>query len=182
MARSIIRRGDYGTYMIIDIGKMVTEICVKARGVVQFSASLDVGGDTLTRSIERAMNVSTEEAEALKIEHGLLAGTRSKNVHEALLPAVTDLRSKLMRHYGYWQTHHGEKFGGSIEHIYLSGGGANMKGLPEFLAYAVDVGVSVANPWVNVAPADVYIPPITATESLGYAAAIGLALRSLHRI
>lgn len=182
MARAIIRRGDHGTYMIIDIGKMVTEICVKARGVVQFSASLDVGGETLTKAIERALGVSTEEAEALKIEHGLLSGARSRQVHEAILPAVADLRSKLMRHYGYWQTHHGEKFGGSIEHIYLSGGGANMKGLPEFFAHATDVGVSVANPWVNVAPPDEYIPPITASESLGFSAAIGLALRSLHRI
>jgi type IV pilus assembly protein PilM len=182
MARSIIRRGDTGTYMIIDIGKMVSEICVKARGVVQFSASLDVGGETLTQAIMRSLKITAEEAEALKFEHGLLGGSRAKEVHEALVPAVMDLRSRLLRHYGYWQTHHGEKFGDSIEHIYLSGGGANMKGLPEFIAQSVDVGVSVANPWVNVAPADEYIPPLLASESLGYTAAIGLALRSLHRI
>jgi type IV pilus assembly protein PilM len=182
MARSIIRRGDHGTFMIIDIGKMVTEICVKARGVVQFSASLDVGGQTLTRAIERALKVSEEEAEALKVEHGVLSGTRSREIHAAILPAIADLRSKLMRHYVYWQTHHGEKFGGSIEHVYLSGGGANMKGLTEFFSQGIDVGVSVANPWVNVAPPDVYIPPIGAPESLGYAASIGLALRSLHHI
>ena len=40
---------------------------------------------------------------------------------------ISDFRTRLMRHYMYWQTHHGEKVGGNIESIYLTGGGANLK-------------------------------------------------------
>jgi Tfp pilus assembly PilM family ATPase len=77
----------------------------------------------------------------------------------------------------YWQTHHGEKVGGNIESIYLTGGGANLKGIAEYIAMGVDVQVKTANPWVNVCSFEQYIPPLTMRQSHGYSAAIGLALR-----
>jgi type IV pilus assembly protein PilM len=178
MARALIPHNENGTYMVADIGKMVTELFVVARGVVQFSASLDVGGHFLSQSIERALKVSHEEAEVLKVKYGIILNNESKQIHEAMAPAVQDLRVRFMRHYSYWQTHHGDKVGGNIEHVYLTGGGANLKGLPEFLASQLDVEVSIGNPWVNIAPFSTYVPPISLRESQGYSAAIGLALRN----
>ena len=182
MARSIIPQGENGTVMVADVGKMVTEIFVVAHGVVQFSASLDVGGHFLTQSISRGMKVTYEEAEDLKIKHGILQNEQSKQVYESMEPVVQDLRMRFMRHYSYWQTHHGEKVGGNIERVYLTGGGANLKGLPEYIASQLDVPVEIANPWVNVASFDHYVPPLTQQESLGYAAAIGLALRNKDQV
>ena len=178
MARAIIPRGDKGTFLVVDIGKMVTDIFVAAHGVVQFSASLDIGGHYLTQAIEKSLKVTYDEAEALKVKHGLIGGAKEEGFHNAIMPVMSDLRSRLLRHYGYWQTHHGEKVGGNIESVYLTGGGANLKGITEYLALVLDVQVKVANPWVNVAAFDEYIPPITLHESHGYTAAIGLALRN----
>lgn len=178
MARAIIPRGDNGTFLVIDIGKMITDIFVSANGVVQFSASLDIGGHYMTQAIEKALDVSYEEAEGLKIKYGLTGGEESATVHAALLPVMVDLRTRLMRHYSYWQTHHSEKIGGNIERIFITGGGANLKGIMEYLSLGLDVKVVVANPWVNIASFEDYIPPITLSESHGYTAAIGLALRN----
>lgn len=178
MARAIIPRGDNGTFLVVDIGKMVTDMFVAANGVVQFSASLDIGGNNLTTAIERTLKVTHEEAEALKIKHGLIGGAREQEIHAAMLPVVADLRTRLLRHYSYWQTHHGDKIGGNIESVYLTGGGANLKGVGEYLAMGLDVKVRVANPWVNVAKFEDYIPPLPMHESHGYTAAIGLALRN----
>lgn len=178
MARAIIPRGDNGTFLVIDIGKMVTDIFVTANGVVQFSASLDIGGHYLTQAVEKKMKVSYEEAELLKMQYGLLSGEKAGGVSSAMIPVVTDLRNRLIRHYSYWQTHHGDKVGGNIERIYITGGGANLKGVTEYLGMGLDVGVFVANPWVNVCSFESYIPPLTLHESHGYAAAIGLALRN----
>jgi type IV pilus assembly protein PilM len=179
MARSVIPKGDNGTFMVVDIGKIVTDIFVAANGVVQFSATLDVGGHALTQSIEKALKVSYEEAEKMKVEHGLVGGERTAEVHSAMLSAISDLRIRLMRHYSYWQTHHGEKVGGNIECVYLTGGGANLKGIAEYLSLGLDVQVKIANPWINVTMFDEYIPPLTLRESHGYTAAIGLALRDV---
>ncbi len=177
-ARAIIPAGDNGTFLVADIGKMVTDVFVVASGVVQFSAILDIGGHHITPAIEKAMEVTHDEAEALKVKYGLVGGAKEVALHNAMLPALLDLRTRLIRHYEYWQTHHGEKVGGNIECIYLTGGGANLRGIEEYLSMETDVKVVVANPWVNVRSFEEYIPPLTLHQSHGYAAAIGLALRS----
>lgn len=178
MARALIPAGDNSTFLVIDIGKMITDIFVSANGVVQFSASLDIGGHYLTQAIEKSLGVSYEEAEKLKVQYGLIGTEGATAVHAALLPVMTDLRTRLMRHYSYWQTHHGEKIGGNIERIFVTGGGANLRGVTEYLSLGLDVRVVIANPWVNVSSFENYVPPITLRESHGYAAAIGLALRN----
>ena len=177
MARAIIPKGDNGTFLVVDIGKIMTDIFVVANGVVQFSASLDVGGHNFTQAIEKGKGVSYEEAEAMKVKTGLVGGGEELDLRPALSSVVSDFRSRLMRHYMYWQTHHGEKIGGNIEAVYITGGGANLKGIREYLAMSVDVQVKVANPWVNVRSFEEYIPPLTMQQSHGYTAAIGLALR-----
>ena len=182
MARSIIPKGDNGTFLVVDIGKMITDVFVAANGVVQFSASLDIGGHNMTQAIEKALKVTYEEAEGLKVAHGLIGGTKEEQVRTALLAVINDLRSRILRHYSYWQTHHGDKVGGNIETVYLTGGGANLKGVAEFIAMALDVQVKIANPWVNVCSFEKYIPPLTMNESHGYTAAIGLALRNISLV
>lgn len=177
MARAIIPKGDNGTFLVVDIGKMVTDLFVSANGVVQFSASLDIGGHNFTQAIEKGLKLSYDEAEAMKMKNGLVGGGEGGDLRDVLSPVVSDFRTRLMRHYMYWQTHHGEKIGGNIEAIYLTGGGANMKGMAEYLAMGVDVQVKTANPWVNVCSFEKYIPPLTMHQSHGYSAAIGLSLR-----
>ncbi len=179
MARAIIPRGDNGTFLVVDIGKMVTDMFVAANGVVQFSASLDIGGHNMTQSIERALKITYDEAEALKIKHGLIGGVKEESLHNAMIAVVSDLRTRLLRHYSYWQTHHADKVGGNIEAVYLTGGGANLKGIAEFLGMNLDVKVKIANPWVNVRSFEEYVPPLSFAESHGYTAAIGLALRNI---
>lgn len=179
MARAIIPKGDNGTFLVVDIGKMITDIFVTANEVVQFSVSLDIGGHNLTQAVERALKIGTDEAESLKVKHGLVGGVKEVELYNAMFPVVNDIRMRLLRHYSYWQTHHGEKIGGNIECVYLTGGGANLKGMCEYLAMGLDVKVKVANPWVNVSSFEKYIPPLSMHESHGYTAAIGLALRNI---
>lgn len=181
MARAIIPRGDNGTFLVADIGKMETDVFVVANGVVQFSALLNIGGHQITQMIEKTLHVEYAEAEALKVKYGLVGGEKEAALHDVLLPAMSDLRTQLLRHYTYWQSHHTEKVGGNIEHVYLTGGGANLRGIEEYLSIELDVKVSVANPWVNVALFEDAIPPLTLAAAHGYSAAIGLALRNtLH--
>ncbi len=180
MSRAIVPKENSGTFLVLDVGKLVTDIFVTAHGVVQFSASLDFGGDHISTAIEKALKVSHEEAEALKVAHGLIGTAEHPTLRPAVLAAVGDLRARLMRHYSYWQTHHSDKTGGNIEGVFITGGGANLNGLTEYLSMGLDVKVWVANPWANVASFEEYIPPIHARASQGYAAAIGLALRDFN--
>jgi type IV pilus assembly protein PilM len=177
IARSVVKWSDLGSFMVVDIGKTITSIFVIARGVVQFAASVDMGGQYLTEAIKKKFSVEDKVAEEMKVKHGIVASKQKPEIWDAVSRVVGDFRDKIAQHYSYWQTHHGEKFGGAIERIYLSGGGANLKGLSEYLALGLSTPVHVANPWVNVNTFEHYIPPIHQQGSLSFSVAIGLALR-----
>jgi type IV pilus assembly protein PilM len=177
IARSVIKWSDLGSFMVVDIGKTVTSIFVIARGVVQFGASIDMGGQYLTDAIKKKFSVEESAAEDMKAKHGIIASKQKPELWDAMAHVIGDFREKIAQHYSYWQTHHGEKFGGAIERIYLSGGGANLKGLSEYLALGLSTPVHVANPWVNINTFERYIPPIDQHDALSFSVAIGLALR-----
>ena len=65
-----------------------------------------------------------------------------------------------------------------VEKVFLLGGSANFKGLPEYIAGKVRAQTERPNVWQNAFSFDEYIPPIDYRTSLQYATAIGLALRS----
>src|SRR3989344_2396329 len=71
IARAVIKKGDLGTYMIVDFGERRTGIFIISRGIVMFTSTVDVGGVMLNEVIEKNFKVSREEAEKIKKQFGL---------------------------------------------------------------------------------------------------------------
>jgi type IV pilus assembly protein PilM len=183
LARAVVPRGASGTYMIVDIGRMRSGLAVAQGGAVRFTTTLEIGGEDLTALIKRSFP-QADEAEILRIknEEGL-GHTKAPEVKEAMERFAETLRSNVERYYLYWQTHKDAKDAQTlpmsnppITNIILSGGYANIAGLPEYLSRELRVKTGRANVWTNAFSLDTYIPPIPYRESLGYASAIGLAL------
>ena len=180
LSRAVVPREQLGTYMILDFGKTRTGITIANNDMVLFSSTISVGGDTVTKSIARNLEISFDEAEKMKKEGGLFVGQSNQNAMLALTTVVSAMKGEVMKHYQYWNTHL-DQFGKkrqTIDTILLCGGFANMPGLPEYLASGLHPDIRVANVFVNVNSFDVYIPNISLEESLQYATSIGLALKS----
>lgn len=179
IARAIVQEGDKQTYMIVDFGKTRTGIAVVANEAVQFTATIPIGGGTLTDAISKNLNVSYEEAEKVKREKGVLGGAGNENFSLAIMSTISILRDELTRHHSYWSLYEDEygKPHTKIQRIYLCGGDSNLAGFIDYLAAGLPVPVSLANVMVNVNSLDAYVPEISFNDSLRYATAIGLALR-----
>jgi type IV pilus assembly protein PilM len=182
-ARSLTPKGGTETVIIVDIGKTKAGISIVGGGTVLFTATLDIGGDDLTEAIQKDSGISFEEAETLKRERGFLKGKQS--VSGALLSAMSVLRDEILRHSEYWREHpmhtDGDKSkkGASIDYITLCGGNANILGIAEYMSASLKMPVGRGNVWTNISFASDYVPQISEKESLEFATAIGLALRSL---
>lgn len=176
MARALFTKNDRGAYMGIDIGKDITNVFIVRDGIVYFSAILDIGGDTLTNAIVRKLGMPFAEAENMKARHGLVGGAEGGALRDAMLPVLEDLRSRILRHFAFWQSRNATV--AAIERVLLTGGGANLKGMTEYLGQGVRVPMLVANPWINVCDFTEYVPDIPLHAAHGYTAAIGLALRN----
>lgn len=182
-ARALIGEEDSErTILLVDFGKDTTRIAVVDHGVASFSATVDVGGDTLTNAIMKNFNLPEEEAEKMKNQKGFLENEENKELYEALISTISVLRDELSKHISFWNSPDDHDVPRSvIQEVRIAGGNANIKGLAEFLSRSLDLPVTVGNPWVNAFALDEYIPNMPANESLQYASTIGLALRSHKR-
>lgn len=184
LLRAVLPRRASGTSMIIDFGRTRTSFIIAHEGITRFTSTVGVAGEGLDRAIQRALKVEAVDAERMKKERGLVRTEKNEAVFNAILPTVSAIKDEVLRHMAYWNNHaeHVHKGKGEIERLYLAGGDSNLFGLPDYLSYELKIPTRLASPWVNITDFERYVPEITYNESLSYATAIGLALRSRYII
>lgn len=178
ISRAVIKKGDTGTYMIVDFGKKRTGIFIVSKGIVMFTFTLDVGGVMLTNMIAKNFNISFEEADKMKQEYGLQRNAVNQEIFPVLLNSVSVLRDEIVKHFLYWHTHKSEdgKNNPPIKKIIFCGGDANLIGLSDYISVSMKTSVEMANVWSNIISTDNYIPEMSFKQALAFSTALGLAL------
>jgi type IV pilus assembly protein PilM len=177
--------------LIIDLGATRTSFIIFAGKSVRFTSSIPISGIHFTELIAKNLKISFQEAENLKIKQGLGEGLKIKfgertifmetkgRVLEALIPALVDLTQQIKKYLDYYQAHpflsDPSQEGKEIEKIILSGGGANLKGLKDFLELELKIPVEMGDPLVNLGKGK----GLPKEKSLIFTTAIGLALREI---
>ena len=166
--------------LLIDFGATRTSFIIFSGYSLRFTSSIAVSSNDFTEIIAKNLGVKREEAESLKIKHGLeekiklkIKDEQSKikrergKIFEALIPALVDLIQQIKKHLYYYQTHashehlpppsqggpqptDGKAGGQGVSKILLCGGGSNLKGFPGFLSSELKLPVELGNPLVNI--------------------------------
>lgn len=180
-ARSLVKRDDLGTYMIIDFGNRRASFSVVSKGVVVSTSSIpSLGGDALMRVIQRKLNISQAEAEKIKDEQGLTGLDKSSDLYFSMMAHISSLRDEITTRLDYWKTRkRGIVDPKPVTKIILCGEQACIPGIIDYLSESLDLEVELGNPWVNVIDFDKTLPPLNKKESTRFAKAIGLALRHI---
>lgn len=181
IGRAIAQKGKDSTTLVVDCGYARTGVAILKSGIPIFTSTIDIGGAHLSKAVMDSLKVSEEEARVFKNEHGLVPDDPAKKpVLDALDHVAASLAEEIGRHYRFWDTRRNERgeHAMPVERVFLLGGSANLKGLPEYIAGKVHAQTERPNVWQNAFSFDEYIPPIDYRTSLQYATAIGLALRS----
>jgi type IV pilus assembly protein PilM len=182
-ARACVPRGLCETALIVDLGKQGSGISIVSRGVLVFTASVELCGDHLTKAVADRLNLSIDDAESWKLSRGFVRTKENEEAFAAMLPVIVALRDEINRHCMYWKMHSMRERSSlaQVQCVILCGGTANLSGIVEYLNATLDVPVSLANVWQNSLSLERHIPEISHHESLRYATAIGLAMRGLAR-
>jgi len=170
-ARTLVRHDDQRTILIINFGGVSTGLAIVGRNVVQYSSTLNIGGNAFSAALRKS----------IAAEGGEIGGNIEK--FSSLLGTLSVLRDEVNRLLAYWKEHR-MLIGGTsnvtddkIESIILCGRDSSVNGFREYLSANVNLSVTVGNVWANAFSFDEYVPPIQFNDSLGYAAAIGSAMR-----
>ncbi|MBI2025453.1 pilus assembly protein PilM [Candidatus Kaiserbacteria bacterium] len=177
-SRALLARGDESTALIIDVGRSTTKISIVARRIPCFATTIGFGGHSLTLAVQKHFGVTEAEARKIKAERGIVPVPGNEDYLAAMLSTVSAIRDEISTRLEYWQ----EKVSVSrarapVTRAILVGGNASVRGFSEYLEGALRVPVVTGDVFTNLASRDEWVPAIDYTESLAYAAAIGLALR-----
>ena len=173
--------------LVVDIGHARTKVSIFSGYGVRFTTSLSICSQQFTDAVARALHVDEEKAEELKRQYGLYTpeDALGQEVFQAAAPVATDFIGEITKYVEYYETHAPHQHLGSpqkkIKRIMLCGGGANLKGFPEFLMRALKIEVVVGNPWVNILSPNAHeLPLLSFPDSLSYSTVLGLALRGVQ--
>ncbi len=167
--------------VLAGIGATSTSVSVAEGGALKAARVVNIAGNAFTRAVKREFEIDLDEAEKLKIAHGLSARAGvspeedaiAARVARALNPAVKDLAGEIQRTIDVFLERRSAGYP-PIRRLVLAGGSAELKGLPERLAADTGLAVEVFRPMVNVANKD-GSPGISALAP-GLAVPCGLAL------
>lgn len=170
--------------LLIDLGEVRTSLIIFAGSSLRFTTSLPISGQKFTEIIAKTLKITKEKAEEMKIKYGIKNSREEKarEIFEATIPILTDLVEQIQKYIDYYQAHAGHEHlppnGKTVSYVLLCGGGANLKGLPEFLSSQLKLPVKCGNPWVNILAKPEEGTKLLAHErSLAFTCALGLALR-----
>jgi type IV pilus assembly protein PilM len=141
-----VSRLDGQVEAIVDIGANATTVVVHTDGEPLIVRTVPRGGADITDQIAHRLGANRDEAESLKCRVGLLAAEGPETadvIREAIRPLLGEVRSS----FAYVTS--GERQT-RVARLVLSGGSAQMPGLPEYLAQELGVEVVPADPSVRV--------------------------------
>jgi type IV pilus assembly protein PilM len=173
IAPSLPANGRDQNVALVDIGAHVTHFFVLRNNQFLFSRDQVFGGNQLTQDIQRAFNLSSEEAESAKRNQGLPENYDS----DVLQPFMETLALEITRalQFFFTSTSHSQ-----VDQIVLSGGCAVLPGLDELVSKRAGVATVLANPFANMAVSDRIRPRQLAQDAPMLLVATGLALRSFE--
>ncbi|MDD4762011.1 MAG: type IV pilus assembly protein PilM [Candidatus Pacebacteria bacterium] len=121
--------GDMTTTMIIDVGSHSTGILVAKGGFLKSSNQIDYAGSHLTHALSKGLNINLRRAEELKKQKGLTGTGGDYELSTIMFPFVDVIIKESIRVRNEYEKDQEDK----VERVILTGGGANLPGLLEYV-------------------------------------------------
>ena len=138
------------TAVLVNIGASIVNINIIKGDATSFTRDVSMGGNQFTEEIQKQLNVSYEEAEALKLGGDM--GSESQAVVpqevEGIIASVSEnLAAEIQRSLDFYAATAAEDH---ITKIYLSGGSAKVPGLARVFEARTNIPVEIMHPFKNI--------------------------------
>ncbi len=182
LERSLIGH-DKSAIMVVDIGGLNTNVTVIRDSVPLLNRSIDVGGETITRTIANGLNVDLVRAEQFKRDFGMSVSAESdqQQIPKTIEFVVGSIINEIKYCFNLYQNQSLGQASVSkdIEKVLLTGGSAYLPALPEYLSKVLNMRVYIGDPWAHVSYPE-EIKPVLHELGPRFAVAIGLAMREIY--
>jgi len=162
---------------IADIGAQVVNINIISNGIPAFTRDISTGGSVYTEEIQKALSVSWEEAERIKI--GGSAAEQSEEVvpqevEQAMQSVTETVTGEVSRSLDFFAATAAES---RISRVVLTGGGSRVSGLDAAFHAKTNIPVEHMNPLARVIPSSRFDQEFLQEVGPSLGVSVGLALR-----
>ena len=174
------------TIALINLGASSSSINIFKAGILRHNRTITVAGNSFTKAIGQALNLSFEEAEKLKKEKGVIrvekdatpVAPTTMRIYNVIIPVLTDLITEIQRSFDYYRSRYRPE---SVDAIFLSGGTARFKNIEAYIYNELGIQCQIANPFKNVSLSGVSGMSVEEIQELAPSLMVvmGLALREL---
>ena len=164
---------------LVNIGSQVVNINIVAGGIPAFTRDISTGGNVYTEEIQKALSISWEEAERMKIGgrgEGESQEVVPQEVEQAMRTVTETVLGEISRSLDFFAATAAES---RISRVYLSGGGAKVSGLDAAFQGKTNLPVELLNPLAKVIPSSRFEPAFLEEVGPSLAVSIGLGLRRM---
>jgi type IV pilus assembly protein PilM len=164
------------TVVLINVGAAVSNINIIANGVTTFTRDITMGGNAFTEEIQKQLNISYDEAEALKVGgQGETDAVVPQEVERVIQGVADQMAGEIQRSLDFYAATAADN---RIARVFLSGGTARIPALFKVIEARAGVPVDLLNPFKAI---DVdhkrFDAAAVQSAAAGAAVAVGLALR-----
>jgi type IV pilus assembly protein PilM len=169
---------DMSPLMFLDMGAGITKIALVEQGIIKSVHIVSRGSQEITLALSRALNVSIAKAEGLKRSVGLLGkdedGRKVSAVVESTASYIFAEANRVLLSYQ-------NKNNRSVSKVVMTGGGALLRGLPEFARKWLEAEVVLGDSFSKLeSPA--FLQAVLSDAGPEFSVAIGLALKKLQEV
>ena len=161
---------------LVNIGAHIMNVNILADGQSVFWRDIVFGGNAYTEAIQRELNLTREQAEAVK--SGEQLGDHSPQTILGVLNGVSeDLAAELQKTFEFFYTTSSYDH---VEEIVLAGGSCQVLNLDQLLKERLGARVEVMNPFREIDYSESQFPPEWLNRHApSMAIAVGMALRTV---
>jgi type IV pilus assembly protein PilM len=156
---------------LLNIGASIMNVNVVKGGISVFNRDIASGGNQYTDAIQKDLNLSFEQAEALK-KGEQVEGAAPESLHPILQAVSENVAMEIQKTFDFFRATSQED---RIDQIFLSGGTAKIHGLRALLQDRFGAPVELLNPFLNVRYSEKDFNP-DYLEDIGPSAAIAVGL------
>ncbi len=162
--------------VLINVGAAVTNINVVPNGMATFTRDITMGGNAFTEEIQKQLNISYEEAEALKVGgQGEADAVVPQEVERVIQGVADQMGGEIQRSLDFFAATAPESH---VAKVFLSGGTARIPALFKVIEQRAGVPVEVMNPFKSIEVDNrKFDPAVIMNAAPAAAVAVGLALR-----
>lgn len=157
---------------VFEVGEESTQALVLQNGALLYKQNFSLGGKNFTRELQRASQVSSDEAEKMK-----LSANKSQEYQQVAESFNSQLLQEIQRvlQFFYTVASATEK----VERIFLTGGGSQSAGVAEYITEHSGVKTQLLHPANDVSLSGKVNQEQFKQNAARYTVAFGLALRGL---